>query len=197
VKEKRAQAPIRTAPKPVERNTRERVIDGVLDVVAEHGVEGLTHRRVAEAVGVPLGTTTYHFDSREDMLVAGMTAMVERDMRQVKAHFAALPPGTDLATALTELIIRSATQERTSSVLIAELFVAALRRERLREIALLWDQRWRDLLQAQVGEIPAATAASAASWLILRSLLEGRAPNRKMILAVMRQSLGEAQTSNI
>ncbi|MET9414706.1 TetR family transcriptional regulator [Streptomyces klenkii] len=30
-------------------------------VIAARGIEGLTHRAIAEEAGVPLGATTYHF----------------------------------------------------------------------------------------------------------------------------------------
>src|SRR5215813_1132900 len=73
-----------------EPSTREKLIEGVLAVIAEHGVEGLTHRRVGDAAGVPLGATTYYFASREDMLAAGMTTLEERDLRQAEARLKAL-----------------------------------------------------------------------------------------------------------
>ena len=45
---------------------RERIIDACLDVIAEHGVAGTSHRRVAAAARVPLGSMTYHFDGMDD-----------------------------------------------------------------------------------------------------------------------------------
>jgi len=37
---------------------RDRIIDACLEVIAEHGVAGTSHRRVAAAAGVPLGSMT-------------------------------------------------------------------------------------------------------------------------------------------
>lgn len=39
-----------------------------LRVVAEGGLDRVTHRRVAAAAGVPLGSTTYYFASRDDLI---------------------------------------------------------------------------------------------------------------------------------
>ncbi|MFD5203053.1 hypothetical protein ACFWM7_23550 [Streptomyces sp. NPDC058375] len=36
-------------------------------VIAARGIEGLAHRVVAEAAGVPLGARTCHFAIREDL----------------------------------------------------------------------------------------------------------------------------------
>ena len=46
----------------VDPNRRQRIIDACLDVIAERGVAGTSHRIVAEAADVPLGSMTYHFD---------------------------------------------------------------------------------------------------------------------------------------
>jgi AcrR family transcriptional regulator len=46
-----------------------------LEVVAAKGVEGLTHGAVAAVAGIPLGSTTYHFASLDDLLAA---AIVDR-----------------------------------------------------------------------------------------------------------------------
>ena len=39
-----------------------------LSLIAQQGFAAVTHRRVAAAAGVPLGSTTYYFDSREHLL---------------------------------------------------------------------------------------------------------------------------------
>jgi TetR/AcrR family transcriptional regulator, regulator of biofilm formation and stress response len=52
---------------PIEGRARE-IVEAVLRVVAEEGGEAVTHRRVAAEAGVPLGSTTYWFDSRDALL---------------------------------------------------------------------------------------------------------------------------------
>ncbi len=47
---------------------RRALLDAALRVIADGGVEAVTHRRVAEAAGVSRGTTTYHFDSRDEIV---------------------------------------------------------------------------------------------------------------------------------
>jgi DNA-binding transcriptional regulator YbjK len=47
---------------------RRSILDAALRVVAAGGVEAVTHRRVAAKAGVPLGSTTYYFASRDDLL---------------------------------------------------------------------------------------------------------------------------------
>lgn len=40
---------------------RQRIIDAAITVVGERGIAALSHRAVAAAADVPLGSTTYHF----------------------------------------------------------------------------------------------------------------------------------------
>ena len=46
---------------------RDRLIDVAIDVIADRGVAGATHRAVAEAADVPLGSTTYYFSTLDDL----------------------------------------------------------------------------------------------------------------------------------
>lgn len=50
------------------RETRKRIIDGLVSVLVRDGLAGVTHRSVAKAAGVSLAATTRHFKSKEDML---------------------------------------------------------------------------------------------------------------------------------
>ncbi len=44
------------------------ILDATLRVMGAGGVDAVTHRKVAEAANVPLGSTTYYFDSRDDLI---------------------------------------------------------------------------------------------------------------------------------
>ncbi|MBY0278199.1 TetR family transcriptional regulator [Candidatus Binatia bacterium] len=53
---------------PQSEQKRRAILDAALRVVADGGVEAVTHRRVAAEADVPLGSTTYYFASRDDLL---------------------------------------------------------------------------------------------------------------------------------
>lgn len=48
--------------------TRERILVAALGLIADEGVDAVTHRAVATRAGVSPGSTTHHFSSREDLL---------------------------------------------------------------------------------------------------------------------------------
>src|SRR3954453_4527359 len=52
----------------IAQGRREEILEATLQVIGRSGREAVTHRAVAEEAGVPLGSTTYYFDSRDDLL---------------------------------------------------------------------------------------------------------------------------------
>jgi len=74
----------RSAPEPERR--REQIADAALAVLGESGSRGLTHRAVDEAAGLPAGSSSNHFRTREALLEAAAHRHVELD----------LPPTSDI-----------------------------------------------------------------------------------------------------
>ncbi len=64
----RATGALTPPPEPASPDRRSAILDAALDVIAAGGVDAVTHRRVAAAAGVPLGSTTYYFASRDELL---------------------------------------------------------------------------------------------------------------------------------
>jgi DNA-binding transcriptional regulator YbjK len=73
----RAPTPPRRQQRGQER--RDAIVAATLVIVEEEGLEGVTHRRVADAAGVPLAATTYYFSSKDDLMQAAMGLLIERE----------------------------------------------------------------------------------------------------------------------
>src|SRR5216683_6190819 len=72
------------------RARRERLIEVTIELVAREGIDAVTHRRVAELAQVPLGSTTYYFASREEMLVEALKAFGHQEITAIRARLAEL-----------------------------------------------------------------------------------------------------------
>src|SRR2546430_15502886 len=57
-----------TMPQQTTAGRREQILEAALRGIGRSGREAVTHRAVAEEAGVRLGSTTYYFDSRDDLL---------------------------------------------------------------------------------------------------------------------------------
>lgn len=58
------------APSPTSRRMQARIIDAVIDTVAQHGISGTTLALVARAAEVSQGVLIFHFRSKEGLLAA-------------------------------------------------------------------------------------------------------------------------------
>lgn len=154
---------------------RQRIIDAAITVVGERGIAGLSHRSVAAAADVPLGSTTYHFATKDDLLVAAL--------RQVNAgclgDFARWVDGIDPAVPLADQVARfvedTLTGDRARVELEYELYLAALRHEAVRPIAAECLEEMVRLLGERIGDVPTARAVVAfLDGLLLQHLLTGQ-----------------------
>jgi len=58
------------APTTVPNDTRERILDVALDLFTDQGYDGTSLRQIAEQLGVTKAALYYHFESKEDILMA-------------------------------------------------------------------------------------------------------------------------------
>jgi AcrR family transcriptional regulator len=58
-------------------NTRDRLLSEAARLFIVHGYERTTMRNIANATGIGLGSITYYFKSKEDILYATMSAVIE------------------------------------------------------------------------------------------------------------------------
>jgi len=122
------------------RGRREEILEATLRVIGRDGREAVTHRAVAEEAGVPLGSTTYYFDSRDDLLGQALEHVAREEVERHRLL------GEDLRKAKTprrladllvnELIFEA--DDRTAYIAEYELWLEAGRRPDLREAATAW-----------------------------------------------------------
>ena len=145
---------IATAPKeprPRGAARREALLDAVLRVVAEEGVDAVTHRRVAEVAGLPLASTTYWFKSKEHLLTAALQRAADRDIARLRAFLGETPQDTPdpLGLAVGAVVDPSEHSGQTSrGWLLATyaLVLEAARRPALREVTMRWTDGYLDAL---------------------------------------------------
>jgi DNA-binding transcriptional regulator YbjK len=179
--------PVRTGR--ADPHRRERIARAAIEVVAVHGVEGLTHRRVAAAADVPLGSTTYHYATLDDLLGAGLEAAAAESAAYLKLWEQTLA-GRDLAEATTELIVSTVRSERQRIAVRYELYVAALRRPRLRPISTEWSRLLAGIYRQYTDELTADALAAAVDGLWLGCLVSDEPVSTEQIERVLRRIVG-------
>jgi DNA-binding transcriptional regulator YbjK len=67
------------------RKRKDELLDAAISVIAERGIGGVTHRAVAERAGVPVASTTYFFDSLDELIGEALTTMMARELERLAA----------------------------------------------------------------------------------------------------------------
>lgn len=132
-----------SAARRTEPGRRERLIETTLDIIAHKGSSGATYRAVAEAAGVPMGSITYHFPTRDDMLFAAFAHLADTQHARFDAIMANLPTSQDPRERVVELIVTHGAGYGRDMVLSAELYALAVRDERYRSLIQQWMEKSR------------------------------------------------------
>lgn len=129
------------APKSTRRHDpdrRRRIIEACLDVIAERGVAGTSHRVVAAAAGVPLGSMTYHFAGMDDLLHEAFASFARTVIEQFERRMAAATDLAEARRAVLALITADVFASNRDLVLTSELYTIAARNPAYRDLTNAW-----------------------------------------------------------
>lgn len=134
---------------------RRRVLaEGAIELLAEEGTHGLTHRRLDRRLGLPEGSASNVFPTRDQLLAAALAALVDVDMAEAARKRIKVRTPRDAAEVFADVVISwLAPASRARLVARYELLLEASRRPALREEFLAHRTGF-----AQLGEALAAAA---------------------------------------
>jgi len=116
--------------------TRSRLVEAALEIIVREGAAAVTQRKVAAAAGTSLASTTYHFRTAEDLVVAAFAESARRTREQFEATAAAVLTGKmDLLDAAMDFAARAPYDADLPSDAIPQLVAGAAHNERLRAIS--------------------------------------------------------------
>ncbi|EGD54603.1 TetR/AcrR family transcriptional regulator [Gordonia neofelifaecis] len=159
---------------------RAAIVEAAADLVVELGPERLTHRRVAERAGVPLGSTTQYFSSIDDLrtqALARLATEIDDDLDAVRQSLADSGGSVEV---LVEQMHDYLTNSRNVSADVSLMSAAAFDAE-LRTLALRWQHNLVDILTGYVGPDNALALAMLADGVTVHAALHD-APVSKQFL---------------
>ncbi len=182
-----AAATKRRGPNDPER--RARIAKAAIEVVAQKGIDGLTHRAVAAAAGVPLGSTTYHFATLDDLLEVALHEAAERNVHELSEWERGLGPGVDFAAALADLVMGYIHEQYRDTVVEYDLYIAALHRPRLRPASAAWDDALIKLFSSRTDPLTGRLLAGLFCGLLMQAALADPQPARLEIETLFRRAI--------
>lgn len=118
------------------RLRRDELLTAAIDLFADGGARAITHRAVAARAGLPSATTTYYFESIDELIREALGAHVARWTQELDA-LAAIETGAtvDLDDAAGFISLVFAQRGPEVAALELSIFLAAAREPRLRDVA--------------------------------------------------------------
>ncbi|MCW2840080.1 MAG: hypothetical protein JWR55_1563 [Aeromicrobium sp.] len=118
------------------RLRRDELLAAAIELFAEGGARAVTHRAVAARAGLPSATTTYYFESIDQLIREALGAHVTRWVQELD-KLAAVDSSSPVDLDRTAGLVAAVFSRRGPEIAAVELsiFLAAAREPRLRDLA--------------------------------------------------------------
>ena len=164
---------------------RDRLVTTTLDVIAEQGLAATSHRAIARAADVPLGSITYHFASLDELLAAAFRRHVDTVAPRFDERMRAAPDRDAALECLVEHLTGDLLGSSRDLVLAVELYVAAARNPALRAVTQDWMGRSRRSLERHFDPVTARELDALVEGLVLHSALSTDPMDRDQIRSAL------------
>ncbi|WP_020579389.1 TetR/AcrR family transcriptional regulator [Actinopolymorpha alba] len=158
---------------------REELLDAAISVLGEHGARRLTHRAVDAAAGVPAGSTSNYFRTRDALVKAIVERFTAREQSIWEEIATTARPTTaaGLTDALAEFAVDATGPRRTLTLARYALFIEAAQAPSLqehltltREHVLTWAAGWLEEVGSSDPRDDAALLLDLFDGLLLHQL---------------------------
>jgi TetR/AcrR family transcriptional regulator, regulator of biofilm formation and stress response len=174
---------------------RDRIIDACLDVIAETGVAGTSHRKVAEAADVPLGSMTYHFTGMHDLLHEAFSRFAQTASEQFEERIAAAHDTDSAKQAIADAISHVVLSNQRDLVLTHELYTLAARDPAYRDITNAWMARSRRTLEQYFDPTTARILDALVEGLSIHRALDNEPHDTAIVTAAVERVTAKSSTS--
>jgi DNA-binding transcriptional regulator YbjK len=164
----------------IDPQRRERILAATLDLIADEGVAGVSHRKIATRAEVPLGSMTYHFTGIGDLLRQAFTRFADHIVAVFEQHLSRAGSREQACEAVTDLIHTLSEGPRRDLILAQELYTLAARHPEYRELTQQWMRRSRHLLEQHFDADTARQLDALIEGLTLHRALDGSPHDREL-----------------
>ena len=159
--------------------TRAALLEASMELIARDGVASATQRSVAAAAGASLASTTYHFGTRAELLVATLEHAAELAVAEIDGLAARVrSKDLDPVDACLGYIARQRSGQSATAIVVFELALAAAREPRLRAANTAFLESLRQLFAPFTPH--GAALAQSFYGLLLLELARGSEPSPEL-----------------
>jgi TetR/AcrR family transcriptional regulator, regulator of biofilm formation and stress response len=176
-----------TAQRRYDPRRRDRIINACLDVIAQNGVAGTSHRKVAEAANVPLGSMTYHFTGMHELLHEAFSRFALTASQEFEGRIAAAHDDETAKQAIAYAITHNILSNQRNLVLTHELYTLAVRDPAYRDITHAWMARSRRALEQYFDSTTARILDALVAGLSIHRALDNEPHDQAIVSAAVQR----------
>ncbi|WP_058913046.1 TetR/AcrR family transcriptional regulator [Entomohabitans teleogrylli] len=179
-----------TTRRPNDPVRRERILLATLETIAEFGVSKVTHRKIAERAGVPLGSMTYYFTGIDALLQEALTRFTLDMSQRYHGFFAGVSGPGSACEAITTLIMDPHMTSPRNMELMYQMYAFASRKPALKEVMQDWMQRSQQTLERWFDPRTARALDAFIEGMTLHVATDRQPLHREDIGAIVRRIAG-------
>lgn len=159
------------------RRRRDALLRAAIEVLAESGAKSVTHRAVAARAHLPAASTTYYFESIDQLLEEALRLHVGERVAEIEALVAAAAADAADAESLARRLADALTARSPQAVIAQfEVYLEAARVPALREPVRQALEAFEQMAEVGLASLGARRPAQAAAALV--ALIDGFALHR-------------------
>ena len=148
------------------------IVQAAAELIMELGISNITHRKITERAGVPLGSTTQYFATLDDLRHAAIAFLSEDDARNIELLRAELATATNIPHALAHRLAQYLSDP--FQVRLETLFyLAHAEHSQLRQINEQWYDQLMDVLTDYMGRRAARAVIAYGNGLLVQVSEDG------------------------
>lgn len=184
----------RSTQRPPDPARRDNILQATLDVVAEYGTAGTTMRRVAERADVPLGSMTYYFQDKQQLLVESFTLLAERFSAAFREQLSAAATREQARDVVTDIICGPFGEPQTQ-LLNFELYSFASCDDAVRTVLRNWLAESRATLQLHFDAVTARGIDALIEGLMIHNSFDPSPATREQIADLIGRLVAGGQSA--
>ncbi len=145
------------------------IIDAALRIIGQEGLQGVSMRTVAAEASVPLGTATYYFTDKDDLIEAAFAKHSQRETARIVSTIARMGENlksSEVADRLADFVIQGLTEHRTHLITEHHFLNESARRENLQRASAAWLQSLQAHLESTVTALSSSSPKTDARLIL-------------------------------
>lgn len=176
---------------PNDPHRREKILLATLETIAAHGINAVTHRKIAQCAGVPLGSLTYYFTGIDALLEEAFAGFTEQMSVQYLAFFDHVDNREQAAEAITALIFSAQMTTARNMELMYQLYAYISKKPALKEVMQNWMLRSQQTLERWFDPVTARALDAFIEGMTLHYVIDRQPLTRDEIRRMVARIAGE------